>query len=170
MSKSVKRKYVKISDTILDEIVERMYTGEMLRVICREPEMPTDQAIRVARSKNQELDQRIVNAMISSRQPALDDAVLTLKEAESRDDILRAKELVRHYEWEAEKLLPLYRTVQKHEVEHTGPMVIGWDDKSSCPKCGHNMQDVTPEISSPDCLIPATKERQYTDIPKQGVG
>ena len=29
------------------------------------------------------------------------------------------------------------------EVEHSGPMVIGWDDNQVCPKCGHNMSDVS---------------------------
>ena len=156
MTKRDKRKYVKITDDILNEIVERMYTGEMLAQICRDPHLPSDQAIRVARSKDLELDERMISAMIASRQPALDDAVLTLKEAESRDDILRAKELVRHYEWEAEKLLPLYRSVQKHEVEHTGPMVIGWRDAKACPKCGFNMDDVSTVIDHPTLPIPET--------------
>jgi hypothetical protein len=147
MTKPKKRKYVKITDDTLNEIVERMYVGEMLAQICRDPNLPSDQAIRVARSKDPKLDERMINAMISSRQPALDEAVLMLKEAETRDEIFRAKELVRHHEWSAEKLLPLYRSVHKHEVEHTGPMIIGWDDKpSSCPNCGHNMADATTVI------------------------
>ena len=156
MTKRRKRKYIKITEAILEEIVERMHCGEILAQICRDDHLPTDEAIRIARSKDPELDERMISAMIASRQPALEDAVMRLKGAESRDDILRAKELVRHYEWEAEKLLPLYRSVQKHEVEHTGPMVIGWRDAKACPKCGFNMDDVSTVIDHPTLPIPET--------------
>jgi hypothetical protein len=53
---------------------------------------------------------------------------------------MAADKQMRHDEWSAEKLLPHYQPKQKGEVEHSGPMVIGWDTgPSSCPQCGWNM-------------------------------
>ena len=56
-----------------------------------------------------------------------------LQTAEDRNEILRGKELLAHSRWEAEKLLPSFQPVQKSEVEHKGPMVIGWESEEVNP-------------------------------------
>ena len=61
---------------------------------------------------------------------------LALEAAISRDDILRAKECLSHSRWEAEKLLKDFQPIQKSEVKHSGPMIIGWENET--PNAGEN--------------------------------
>ena len=55
-----------------------------------------------------------------------EDGLNEAKESGNRNAILAADKLLSHARWEAEKLLALYQPVQKSQVEHSGPMIIGW--------------------------------------------
>jgi hypothetical protein len=50
--------------------------------------------------------------------------------AVTRDEILKAKEMLNQIRWEAEKLVAAFQPVVKSEVKHDGPQiaVIRWED------------------------------------------
>ena len=113
------------------------------------------------RKEDTEFDEAYREAYIFSVETAIGEAKNALENAESRDQILKFKELLKHAEWEAEKLLKHYQPVQKMEMEHTGPMVIGWENV--CSRCGGSMVDVTP----PPNVIEVTADGE-TELP-QGI-
>lgn len=97
------------------------------------------------RQLNTEFDEAYRSAYIFSVENAISESKVALENAGDRVAVMKYKELLKHAEWEAEKLLKHYQPIQKVEMAHTGPMVIGWENANeNCPKCGHNMTDVTP--------------------------
>ena len=95
------------------------------------------------RQQDAQFDEEYRKAYLFTVENGIGEAKRALEAAEGRDEILKHGKLLSHAEWEAEKLLKHYQPIQKMEVEHSGPMVIGWDDNQVCPKCGHNMSDVS---------------------------
>lgn len=95
------------------------------------------------RQQDAQFDEEYRKAYLFTVENGISEAKRALEAAQSRDEILKHGKLLNHAEWEAEKLLKHYQPIQKMEVEHSGPMVIGWDDQQVCPKCGHNMADVS---------------------------
>lgn len=138
----------KLTPEKAQELIEGLFLGSNLAELCKQPGMPTDRAVRLARSRDPELADEFMRAFIACAEVYLEEAEAMLDKARTRDEILKAKTKINHAEWKAEKLLPAYQAVQKMEVAHTGPMVFGWDDgPESCPKCGYNMKDVSPVMS-----------------------
>jgi hypothetical protein len=72
--------------------------------------------------------------------------------AVSRDEILKADKCLTHSRWEAEKLLKDFQPVQKQEVSHVGPHVIGWADDEPKPVTRIVSDDVLDDITPEDVV------------------
>ncbi len=117
------------------------------------------------REEDTVFDEAYREAYIFSVESAIGEAKMALENADSRDQILKFKELLKHAEWEAEKLLKHYQPVQKMEVEHQGPMVIGWEQV--CSKCGGSMVDVTPDPKLIEGDGDAGLQKGISGLPRQ---
>lgn len=99
------------------------------------------------RMQDDDFDDEYRAAMVMGVEVALEEAEILLDVAESRDQIMKADKALRHAEWKAEKLLIHYQPKQRIEVEHSGPMILGWDTgPQSCPKCGWNMDNANDDV------------------------
>ena len=112
-------------------------------------------------------DEEYRKAYLFAVENAIGEAKRQLETAGSRDEILKHGKLLNHAEWEAEKLLKHYQPIQKMEVEHSGPMVIGWDEQQVCPKCGHNMADVTDQVTIVENDDGAGLQERIPELPRQ---
>lgn len=120
-------KILKLTCSVRDMILERLSNGEMLSDICVEIGINRASVYKFTQ-RNRDFGEMYDRAHCVGIEAFLEDARADLKSAGSRDGILRAKELLRHAEWRAEKLLARYQPISKQEVVHKGPMVIGWQD------------------------------------------
>tara|TARA_R110002012_G_scaffold302195_2_gene502980 strand:- start:1445 stop:1897 length:453 start_codon:yes stop_codon:yes gene_type:complete len=84
-------------------------------------------AVRAWKRNDSDLREQVREARCDGILARLETDKLRLETAASRDEILRAKECLAHSRWEAEKLLKDFQPVQKQEVAHVGPYVIGWE-------------------------------------------
>ncbi len=128
------------------KLLELISEGKGLKGGCEVLKMDRS-AVFQYRRKDDVFDGQYRSAMVAGAEIALEDAEHLLNAAGTRDEILKGKELLRHAQWKAEKLLVMYQPKQKMEVEHSGPMVIGWQDGGQvCPRCGHSMHDAGGDI------------------------
>lgn len=119
---------LKLTADKCDIIVERLALGEMLRDICKDIGINRSNVYRMTK-RDKDFGELYDRAHLTGIEAFLEEARSTLATAANRDEILRAKELLRHAEWRAEKLLIRYQPTQKAEVKHSGPMVIGWESE-----------------------------------------
>tara|TARA_R100001530_G_scaffold96628_6_gene67139 strand:+ start:702 stop:1316 length:615 start_codon:yes stop_codon:yes gene_type:complete len=99
------------------------------------------------RMQDDDFDEAYRAAWIMGIEIQMEESEKRLRAATTRDEIMAADKNIRHDEWKAEKLLPHYQPKQKVEVEHSGPMILGWDTgPQSCPKCGWNMDAVNDDV------------------------
>jgi hypothetical protein len=84
--------------------------------------------VRTWKRGDGELREQVREARCDGILARLESDKLRLETAVGRDEILRADKCLVHSRWEAEKLLKDFQPVQKQEVAHIGPYVIGWDD------------------------------------------
>ena len=120
-------KILKLTSSVRDGILERLSNGDMLAEICAGIGINRTSVYRYTQ-RNRDFGEMYDRAHRVGIESFIEDARSDLKEADTRDGILRAKELLRHAEWRAEKLLVRYQPISKQEVVHKGPMVIGWRD------------------------------------------
>ena len=126
---------LKMTQDKCDAIIERLALGDMLKDICEDIGVNRSNVYRMTQ-RDKEFGELYDRAHLTGIEAFLEEARSTLATASNRDEILRAKELLRHAEWRAEKLLIRYQPTQKSEVKHSGPMVIGWESevKAEPPK------------------------------------
>jgi crotonobetainyl-CoA:carnitine CoA-transferase CaiB-like acyl-CoA transferase len=110
-------------------IIERLALGDMLKDICDDIGVNRSNVYRMTQ-RDKEFGELYDRAHLTGIEAFLEEARATLATAANRDEILRAKELLRHAEWRAEKLLIRYQPTQKSEVKHSGPMIIGWESEA----------------------------------------
>jgi ribosomal protein L30E len=120
-------KILKLTSSVRDQILERLSNGDMLADICAGIGINRTSVYRYTQ-RNRDFGEMYDRAHRVGIEAFLEDARNDLKQAGNRDEILRSKELLRHAEWRAEKLLARYQPISKQEVLHKGPMVIGWRD------------------------------------------
>ena len=120
---------LKLTSDKCDVIIERLALGDMLKDICKEIGVNRSNVYRMTQ-RNKEFSELYDRAHLTCIEAFLEEARSTLATAANRDEILRAKELLRHAEWRAEKLLIRYQPTQKSEVKHSGPMIIGWESEA----------------------------------------
>jgi len=114
-----------ITQKIKQDIVDGMAQGRMLVDLCERHNISRSGVWR-ARQADQDFDLAFEHAASTGILAFLDDARKQLDLADSRDEILKRKELLRHAEWMAEKRLEMFQPMQRAEVKVDGPMVIGW--------------------------------------------
>ena len=119
-----KRK-IKITDKVKQDIIDGMAQGLMLLDLCNKHHISRSGVWR-ARQSDEEFDLAFEHAATTGILSFLDDARQNLENANSRDEILKRKEILRHAEWMAEKRLVMFQPMQRAEVKVDGPMVIGW--------------------------------------------
>lgn len=93
-----------------------------------------------------DFEERVAKARIKGVTAYLERAKTELENAASRDEVLKCKERLNHARWEAEKLLPAFKSVTKIEAEHSGAVaVVGWmlEDPIDTSK----IVDVTPGVT-----------------------
>jgi len=113
---------------LIDQLLTMVREGGTLRHSCKELGV-SERTVRGWRHADKELDDIFFKARLDGAQAKLDvyeDGLNEAKESGNRNAILAADKLLSHARWEAEKLLALYQPVQKSQVEHSGPMIIGW--------------------------------------------
>ena len=120
---------LKLTADKCDVIIERLALGDMLKDICEEIGVNRSNVYRMTQ-RDKEFGELYDRAHLTGIEAFLEEARSTLATAANRDEILRAKELLRHAEWRAEKLLTRYQPTQKSEVKHSGPMIIGWESEA----------------------------------------
>ena len=119
-----KRK-IKITDKVKQDIIDGMSQGSMLLDLCNKHNISRSGVWR-ARQNDEQFDLDFEHAATTGILSFLDDARQNLENANSRDEILKRKEILRHAEWMAEKRLVMFQPMQRSEVKVDGPMVIGW--------------------------------------------
>ena len=135
----------KLTDDVVEQILEHLRDGLTLIEACEKHDL-TARALRKRRTNDEKLNEVVFQARLDGILLQLDEAEIALKTAEKRDDILKAKELCAHVRWKCEKLLEKFQPVQKSEVEHTGPFVIGWQPSQESTKA--KPDDAAPDIGT----------------------
>ena len=115
----------KFTPDLKKKIIARMAEGALLVEVCREIEC-TPQGVWKERQADIEFDRLFELACKNGILVYLDEARENLTNAETRDDVLKFKELLRHAEWQAEKRLIMFQPTVKSELKVDGPMVVGW--------------------------------------------
>ena len=120
---------------LIEALLIGLEQGEYENALCSQLGVDPSN-VRVWKRKDPELRELVNEARRDGILARLEADKLTLEKATSRDDILRAKECLAHSRWEAEKLLKDFQPIQKSEVKHNGPMIIGWESevKAEPPK------------------------------------
>ncbi len=119
---------LKLTNEKCEVILERIALGDMLKDICDDIGVNRSNVYRLTQ-RDKDFGNLYDRAHLTGIESFLEEARSTLATSENRDEILRAKELLRHAEWRAEKLLTRYQPTQKSEVKHSGPMIIGWESE-----------------------------------------
>jgi hypothetical protein len=109
-------------------IIDRVRLGATLKAACK-TENVSDRTMREWRQGDEELETNIFNARLAGIWPKLEEAEDALRNAKDRDAAIIADKIANHTRWLAEKLLAVFQPIQKSEVEHTGPVVIGWQPR-----------------------------------------
>ena len=117
----------KRSKALIDRLCEGLREGEYEKDMCEELNVDRTNLFRWKQG-DKELRDLIWSARCDGIVSRLEKDRTKLETASDRNAILRAKELLAHSRWEAEKLLPKFQPVQKSEIEHKGPMILGWED------------------------------------------
>ena len=133
---------------LINKLLVGLENGEYENSLCAQLSVhPTN--VRIWKRNDPELRGQVNEARRDGILARLEADKLTLEQAESRDDILRAKECLAHSRWEAEKLLKDFQPIQKSEVQHSGPMIIGWENeiqpKPLPPLSDNELNLITPE-------------------------
>ena len=119
----------KVTAQIKQDILEQMAQGQMLTDLCDKHNISRSGVWR-ARQIDEAFDSGFKESASVGILSFLDQARKNLENADSRDEILKRKEILRHAEWFAEKRLAMFQPTQKSEVTVDGPMVIGWQEIS----------------------------------------
>tara|TARA_R110000823_G_scaffold275194_1_gene394007 strand:+ start:39 stop:569 length:531 start_codon:yes stop_codon:yes gene_type:complete len=116
----------KRNPALIEAILIGLEEGRYENGLCEELGVDPS-AVRSWKRGDGELREQVREARCDGILARLELDKLKLETAVGRDEILRAKECLAHSRWEAEKLLKDFQPVQKQEVAHVGPYVIGWD-------------------------------------------
>jgi hypothetical protein len=113
------------SEHIAQKVCDRIASGESLRQICRDPEMPDRQTIRNWQIENAEFSTNIARAR-EAQQDVFADKILEIAESATEDDWQARKFLVNTMQWHMSKLAPKkYGDKQVHTgSEGDGPVEV----------------------------------------------
>lgn len=136
---------------IRELILERIVDGHTLEEIAAELGC-TSRAIYKMRERDRELREQYWEARAFRIEEQISDCLRQLHTANDKTEVMRVKEMLNHARWEAEKLIPTYRQINRHEVkarteevqrieiswakdapdvalDHAGPVIEGHADK-----------------------------------------
>ena len=121
---------VKKTKKICDEILERFGDGEYLSHICTgKGEYPDQATFWRWRQKDRELTEQFMSSLVKNVSALLEKLELLIENASTRDEILKADEMLNHYRWKAEKLVPSMQSTSKSLVELQGAIgsyTVSW--------------------------------------------
>lgn len=106
-----------------EQIVAEIHGGKNMLQVAKQIGVSYDSILRWQKANNS-FALAVNEARIATVYPYLDMAETLLEEATTRDEILKAKEILNQARWKAEKLLPAFQPIQKQEIEHKGPNVV----------------------------------------------
>ena len=134
---------------LIDAILEGLGEGLYENAICEKLGVDPSN-VRIWKRKDAELREKFTAARVDGIFARLEADKKALEEAQTRDEILKADKCLAHSRWEAEKLVKDFQPVQKSEVTHNGPMVIGWEQINENNEEGQVipdqiLNDITPE-------------------------
>ena len=145
--------YRKISlrerEAMTTRIIDGLENGRTLLEICTAEDI-NDATLRKWRLKDDNLDQRIFTARLKGIWPKLDAAEKGLNEARTRDEILKSDKVASHCRWMAEKLLTTFQPDRKINIEHSGPVIIGWrsrDNDDDAKVIDHDPAEVVGQVA-----------------------
>jgi hypothetical protein len=117
---------------IADQIIAGMRDGRFMNDVAGELGF-TVRVVNKWKHANEDFANRLLTSRADGVYSALDTAKENLMNAVTRDEILKAKEMLNQIRWEAEKLVAAFQPVVKSEVKHDGPQiaVIRWEDAAS---------------------------------------
>jgi hypothetical protein len=129
--------YVRRSDELDEEILSRLEQGETVTQICRGGNMPTLRAVQKWRREDPVYEGAIHDAWVRGLQCRFDrnyddQQVLVNNPAEFDPKVANALATItrdRSHQIMAAQTRLDCRWKNQTTVEHTGPMMIGWDDK-----------------------------------------
>ena len=119
---------LKITEVVKEAICEAIANGAYLMDVCKELDVHRSNVYRATTTDN-EFGANYDRACTFAVDAQLEEATSLLRAAETRDQILKADKLVNAAQWKAEKRSKQYQPVQKQEVAHVGPYVIGWEEE-----------------------------------------
>ena len=99
-----------------DLILERIVDGQTLEEIAAELGCTT-RAIYKMRERDRELRVQYWEARAFRVEQQISDCIKELRTAGDKTEVMRVKELLNHARWEAEKLIPTYRQINRHELQ-----------------------------------------------------
>lgn len=124
------------TDQMIDEILDRVSVGETMTSICKDDHLPTIRALMKWLRKDKELDDQMHRARVRGTLIQADEAVdaqraviagTTGVDPKCVQAVVTAANNMGHQaNAKLSKIDNRYK--DKQQVEHTGPMVIGWED------------------------------------------
>jgi hypothetical protein len=126
---------IKQTQKIIDEIVERLGSGQTLTAICAAPNMPTVRSLLKWCAQDREVDRQVFDARIRGMPMQRDEAVDIWRKimgGEVADPKLAyamnqaARDMAHNSVLMLSRLDRRFR--EKTEIAHTGPVVIGWNE------------------------------------------
>ena len=126
------------TDTMVEEILERLGDGQTMVAIFSNKKMPTKRAFNKWRIKDRDLDQRTFNAQLKGYLIHADlaaDAQLKVISGTMDGDHRKLQAVVTAANNLGHQALAKLsrldtRFKEKSEVSHTGPMIIGWANET----------------------------------------
>ena len=147
---------MKKTKKICDELLERFGDGEYLSHICTgKGEYPDQATFWRWRQKDRELAEQFMSSLVKNVSALLEKSELLIENASTRDEIPKADNMLSHYRWKAEKLVPSMQSTSKSLVELQGAILsAGWKmpwlslNTKSRPKIRHAKQQGSREKTS----------------------
>ena len=117
------------TEAMIEAILIGLGNGRYENHLCKELGV-NPATVRDWKRKDADLRENVREARCDGILTRLEVDKLALENAVTRDEILKADKCLAHSRWEAEKLLKDFQPIQKQEVSHVGPYVVGWEDDS----------------------------------------
>jgi primosomal protein N'' len=155
------------SKKIADLIIAGMRDGRFMGDVAGELGF-TVRVVNKWKHANEDFADRLLKSRADGVYSALDTAKENLMNAITRDEILKAKEMLNQIRWEAEKLVAAFQPVVKSEVKHEGPQiaVIRWEDAGDV--ANHAEQTVPPRAQAKNGQKPRKRGLHKADVKPQG--
>tara|TARA_R110000744_G_scaffold277041_1_gene389508 strand:- start:837 stop:1280 length:444 start_codon:yes stop_codon:yes gene_type:complete len=113
---------------LIEALLIGLEEGKYENGLCKELDIDPS-VVRTWKRGDADLREQVREARCDGILARLEIDKALLVAAVTRDEILKADKCLTHSRWEAEKLLKDFQPVQKQEVAHVGPYVIGWEEE-----------------------------------------